>query len=123
MVPNVLRGSVENEEIGQSTIGTTKGTFSAGLPYGIFKVLLAIWLSSYDLASFFKILPQCVWLMMVLGQTKEHIKVSFFLLFLCVKVGTCQSCSYFNQTKKSSELYLSLENQCFSSDTSWSKGF
>ena len=73
----------------------------AGLPYGIFKVLLAIWLSSYDLASFFKILPQCVWLMMVLGQTKEHIKVSFFLLFLCVKVGTCQSCSYFNQTKKS----------------------
>ena len=83
MVPNVLRGSVENEEIGQSTIGTTKGTFSAGLPYGIFKVLLAIWLSSYDLASFFKILPQCVWLMMVLGQTKEHIGTyqGLFLLF------------------------------------------
>ena len=34
-----------------------------------------------------------------LGQTKEHIKVfpAFF-----VKVGTCQSCSYFNQTKKGS---------------------
>lgn len=31
-----------------------KGNFSeAGLPYGIFKVLLAIWLSSYDLASIF----------------------------------------------------------------------
>ena len=53
----------------------------AGLPYGIFKVLLAIWLSSYDLASFFKILLQCVWLMMVLGQTKEHIKV--FPAFFC----------------------------------------
>ena len=121
MVPNVLRGSVENEEIGQSTIGTTKGTFSAGLPYGIFKVLLAIWLSSYDLASFFKILPQCVWLMMVLGQTKEHIKVSFFLLFCVCESWYVPIMFIFQPNKK--ELYLSLENQWGSSDTSWSKGF
>ena len=50
----------------------------AGLPYGIFKVLLAIWLSSYDLASFFKILLQCVWLMMVWDR-QRNISRSFLL--------------------------------------------